>query len=40
MDLGFVGGFDFLGRHFDKNGFDIIWANEINSADCKHLLHT
>lgn len=35
MDLGFVGGFDFLGRHFAKTGFDIIWANEISSAACK-----
>lgn len=35
MDLGFVGGFDFLGRYFNKTGFDIIWANEINAAACK-----
>lgn len=35
MDLGFIGGFDFLGKHFQKNGFQIIWANEINSAACK-----
>lgn len=34
MDLGFIGGFEFLGRHFDKTGFDIIWANEINTAAC------
>lgn len=35
MDLGFMGGFDFLGRHFAKTGFEIIWANEINPAACK-----
>lgn len=35
MDLGFIGGFDFLGKHYGKTGFDIIWANEINPAACK-----
>ncbi|MDR0565022.1 MAG: DNA cytosine methyltransferase [Azoarcus sp.] len=35
MDLGFIGGFDFLGTHYPKTGFDIIWANEINAAACK-----
>lgn len=35
MDLGFIGGFDFLGKHYAKTGFDIIWANEISSAACK-----
>lgn len=35
MDLGFIGGFDFLGFHYRKNCFDIIWANEINSAACR-----
>lgn len=35
MDLGIVGGFDFLGRHFSKTGFEIIWANEICPAACK-----
>lgn len=35
MDLGFVGGFDFLGKHYSKTGFDIVWANEINPAACK-----
>jgi DNA (cytosine-5)-methyltransferase 1 len=34
MDLGFIGGFDFLGRHYEKTSFDIVWANEINSAAC------
>lgn len=35
MDLGFVGGFDFLGRSYGKTGFRIVWANEINAAACK-----
>jgi len=35
MDLGFLGGFDFLGKHYDKHGFRIVWANEINPAACK-----
>lgn len=35
MDLGFVGGFDVLGREYQKTGFKIIWANEISSAACK-----
>jgi len=34
MDLGFIGGFDFLGRHYGKTRFEIIWANEINPAAC------
>src|SRR5574344_747948 len=35
MDLGFLGGFDFLGKHYSRNPFDIVWANEINSDACK-----
>ena len=35
MDLGFIGGFDFLGTHYEKNGYDIIWANEISPSACK-----
>ncbi len=34
MDLGFIGGFDFLGKHYAKTNFDIIWANEISPAAC------
>lgn len=29
MDLGFIGGFDYLGETFSKNPFDIIFANDI-----------
>ena len=35
MDLGFRGGFDFLGKRYSLLPFDIIWANEINKAACK-----
>lgn len=35
MDLGLIGGFDFLNRHYEKTGFEIIWANEINASACK-----
>ena len=35
MDLGFLGGFEFLGERYDRTAFDIIWANEINPAACK-----
>jgi len=35
MDLGFKGGFSFLGKEYPSHDFDIIWANEINAAACK-----
>lgn len=35
MDLGFKGGFDFLGRHYPELPFDLIWANELNEAACR-----
>ncbi|MDR1230247.1 MAG: DNA cytosine methyltransferase [Spirochaetaceae bacterium] len=34
MDLGFVGGFEFLGKQYKETNFSIIWANEINAAAC------
>jgi DNA (cytosine-5)-methyltransferase 1 len=34
MDLGFKGGFTFLGNAYAPHNFDIIWANEINAAAC------
>lgn len=30
LDLGIIGGFSYLGRYYNKNPFDIIWANDIN----------
>lgn len=35
MDLGFTGGFEFLGQAFDSLPFEIIWANDINKAACR-----
>gem|GEM_PF-512356 len=35
LDLGFLGGFDFLGKKFAKTGFEIVWANELSPAACK-----
>lgn len=35
MDLGFMGNFDFLGRHYSDTGFKIIWANELSHAACE-----
>ena len=34
MDLGFVGGFPFHRRYFDRLPFEIVWANDINKAAC------
>ena len=34
LDLGFRGGFSFLGKEFYRNPFEIIWANEMNKAAC------
>jgi DNA (cytosine-5)-methyltransferase 1 len=35
MDLGFIGGFNVLGRHYAKHPFKLIWANELNEAACR-----
>ncbi len=35
MDLGFKGGFEFLGKKYKRLPFDIIWANEISEAACR-----
>jgi DNA (cytosine-5)-methyltransferase 1 len=35
MDLGFMGGFSVFGRQYDALPFEIVWANDINSAACK-----
>ena len=35
MDLGFIGGFDFLGKTYGRTGMEIIWANELNPAACR-----
>jgi DNA (cytosine-5)-methyltransferase 1 len=35
MDLGFIGGFEFLGKQYSKTPFDITWANDFNEAACR-----
>ena len=35
MDLGFSGGFEFLGKNYSQTPFEIIWANDLNSAACR-----
>jgi DNA (cytosine-5)-methyltransferase 1 len=35
MDLGFRGGFTFLGKSYERLPFNIIWANEINESACR-----
>lgn len=35
MDLGFRGGFEFLGKQYAKHPFEIIWANDFNEAACR-----
>ncbi len=35
MDLGFRGGFDFLGEKYKKHPFRIVWANDLNPAACR-----
>lgn len=35
MDMGFLGGFKFLGKVYDRLPYRIIWANDIKAAACK-----
>lgn len=35
MDLGFKGGFEFLGKKYAKNSYEIVWANDFNKAACR-----
>jgi DNA (cytosine-5)-methyltransferase 1 len=35
MDLGFRGGFKFLGKNYPRTAFDIVWANDFNEAACR-----
>lgn len=34
LDLGFKGGFEIFGQSYQKNNFEIIWANDLNKAAC------
>lgn len=33
-DVGFLGDFDFLGKHYDSNNMEITYANDIESSAC------
>ena len=35
LDLGFVGGFNFLKKKYTKNNFEVIWANDIDESACQ-----
>jgi len=39
MDLGFRGGFSFLGKEFPSHPFEIVWANELSVAACRTYEH-
>ena len=34
-DVGLVGNFNFLGRHYDSNGMEIVYANDIDDNACE-----
>jgi len=34
LDLGFRGGFEFLGKKYPRRDFDIVWANDVNEDAC------
>ena len=33
-DIGILGGFDYLGKHYDFNNTEIVYANDIEAAAC------
>lgn len=35
LDLGFTGGFEFLGKKYPRNSFEVIWANDIDESACQ-----
>lgn len=39
MDLGFAGGFEFMGRSYPQLPFSIVWSNDNNKAACKTYTH-
>ncbi len=47
MDLGFRGGFEFLGKKYPRLPFEITWANDLNESACRtyrnnigeHIMH-
>ena len=39
MDLGFLGGFKFLGQFYESLPFEIVWANDLNPFACRTYEH-
>ena len=39
MDLGFRGDFDIRGKHYDKNPYEIVFANDIIQRACDTYTH-
>lgn len=39
MDLGLMGGFDFLGKNYVKHPFEVVWANDLNQFACNTYKH-
>jgi len=35
LDLGFSGGFEFLGKKYSKRNFETIWANDFDESSCQ-----
>ncbi len=35
LDLGFIGGFEFLKKRYHQNNYKVIWANDIDEASCQ-----
>lgn len=34
LDLGFIGGFDYLGMHFDRHPMKVVFANDVDADAC------
>ena len=39
LDLGFVGGFNYLGKKYPKRRFELTWANDIDEPSCQTFKH-
>jgi len=39
LDLGFRGGFSYMGTYYDENPFEIVYANDINEQACETYAH-
>lgn len=39
LDVGFLGGFEAVGKKYDRLPFEIVWANDLSPAACKTYQH-